>query len=359
MVIDISKQIFVAYKTYYSKMVEEVVEVQEEVMKQSSSSAFGKGDDKKKDKRGKKKKKGKKSIKIDNEDENEDEYVQLEASTFDPDMMEIEEDNRKGKKKNKKFVMENMPQGEYRRKSQTSVSYVTVKKKIQKVVQVPQLQAYFGIIDGDSFNPENCYIYFIKKFNRPIPEFGSQEEADEKMPSFFIIGNMTGNIFENMEQILRLIFVPLLESRISKLITGNKEEDEMKEKNLELNSVILDHKYSYYFFKKHVESFHMPKELPLKSDSVYAEQLKNLICPDSDKMWQNLLDELMNLISTLKWAQAELRAEKQFFIPNSFNEIDWDNFNLNEEIELNAKEAIEIWFNKIDSNFVEVSNEVR
>lgn len=30
MVIDISKQIFVAYKTYYSKMVEEVVEVQEE-----------------------------------------------------------------------------------------------------------------------------------------------------------------------------------------------------------------------------------------------------------------------------------------------------------------------------------------
>lgn len=65
------------------------------------------------------------------------------------------------------------------------------------------------------------------------------------------------------------------------------------------------------------------------------------------------------LIINISRAQAELRAEKQFFIPNSFNEIDWDNFNLNEEIELNAKEAIEIWFNKIDSNFVEVSNEVR
>lgn len=78
-------------------------------------------------------------------------------------------------------------------------------KKIQKVIQLPQLQGYFGVIDSDALDPNINYVYFIKKFNRPVPNFSNMGEAVAKMPSFLVVGLMTGDVLENVERLLNLV----------------------------------------------------------------------------------------------------------------------------------------------------------
>ncbi len=74
-------------------------------------------------------------------------------------------------------------------------------------MQVPQLQGYFGIIEGDTMDPKNSYVYFIKKFNRAIPQFLSMQETDAKIGEYVLVGSLTGEIFENLHRILNSVSI--------------------------------------------------------------------------------------------------------------------------------------------------------
>lgn len=75
------------------------------------------------------------------------------------------------------------------------------------MIQVPQFQGYFGIIDSDKLEQSNYYVYFIKKANCSVPNFSNMDETNLKMPTYFTIGSLTGNIFENLEKILDLVIL--------------------------------------------------------------------------------------------------------------------------------------------------------
>ncbi|KAK7595572.1 hypothetical protein V9T40_013397 [Parthenolecanium corni] len=357
-VINLWNQVFVVYKTYYSKMVEEEIEVQEEVTKQRSSSLFGQ-DDKKKDKKGKKKKKGKKTMKIDeDEDEDLDELANFED--FDVD----DEDDRRGRKSKKgksggrgspSTMMENVSQDEYRKKSQAMISYVTVKKKIQKVVQLPQLQGYFGVIDPEALDPNLSYIYFIKKFNRPIANFSSMDEAMTKMPSILVVGSMTGDVLENVERLLNRVSTPIFWARKSVRRIDTRVEDIRRIENdedVKYDDVVLDRKPSYYFIRKLKTTDESSKHMLLDAGSSVSHHLQHYFCPIEEKTWQELLDELLDLIEVIQWARKELQSETQFVIPDSLKEFDWEIGEIKQDIIVTAEETIEIWISKIDSDIL-------
>ena len=72
---------------------------------------------------------------------------------------------------------------------------------------MPQLQGYFGLMDPEVLDQNVTYIYFIKKFNRPVPKFSNMDETTVKMPSYFAVGSMTGDVLENVERLLTLVSI--------------------------------------------------------------------------------------------------------------------------------------------------------
>ncbi|XP_065206673.1 uncharacterized protein LOC135836030 isoform X2 [Planococcus citri] len=358
--VNINTQVFIVYKTYYSKIVNEEIEVQEEVTKQRTAS-FLSQDDKRKDKRGKKKKKSKKSKDIKEEEDDEvEEYIKPDDETsYNVDGVkfdDIDEDDKQKKKKSKKTgksggrispytMVENLPLEEQSVKPKGALAYITVKRKVEKVIQVPQFQGHFGIFNGDKFESTNYYVYFVKKMNCKIPLFSSMEEANEEMPTYITFGSITGNIFQNLEKIINLVFIPLFHHHCS-----SSNEDV---KSVEYDEIGLQKRPSYFYLQKHVDNFNIMKdELSITpSDSVLYNQLQNFMKPEPEQEWKESYNQLVKLLDVVKWAQTQLYAGKLFEIPEIFYEFDWDTLDVTEEIIKNAKITLQNCIDEIESQY--------
>ncbi len=71
---------------------------------------------------------------------------------------------------------------------------------------------------------------------------------------------------------------------------------------MELEGVSLEKRSSYFFTKKHIEEFEIPRdEFQLSKKSPLAQQLQQFIHTDDQRRWRELLEKLTDLIGVIQW----------------------------------------------------------
>lgn len=73
------------------------------------------------------------------------------------------------------------------------------------------------------------------------------------------------------------------------------------DEDVKYDDVVLDRKPSYYFIRKLKTTDESSKHMLLDAGSSVSHHLQHYFCPIEEKTWQELLDELLDLIEVIQW----------------------------------------------------------
>ncbi|XP_063229306.1 dynein axonemal heavy chain 10 [Bacillus rossius redtenbacheri] len=91
---------------------------------------------------------------------------------------------------------------------ETEVSYV--KKVVEKVIQAPMLNGFFGAMEESKVDPSQRYVYVLRSSGLRVPYQESWEKAVEELPQHFIFGSCRGHLLSFVRNFLRQVSVPLV-----------------------------------------------------------------------------------------------------------------------------------------------------
>lgn len=96
--------------------------------------------------------------------------------------------------------------------------------------------------------------------------------------------------------------MPLFRNRTAERGTENIRRNENEEEEVKFDGVVLDRKPSYYFIRKLQAMDESSRQhMLLDAGSSVSQHVRHFLGPNEEKTWQELLDQLLDLIDVIRW----------------------------------------------------------
>ncbi|XP_055618804.1 dynein axonemal heavy chain 10 isoform X2 [Toxorhynchites rutilus septentrionalis] len=79
---------------------------------------------------------------------------------------------------------------------------VEVTKIVSTSIKTPIVHVCFGFLPEDKHDPALRYVYVARRYDTPIETFSAYDDCCAEMPSYIVVGCMTGTVIHNAKQLL-------------------------------------------------------------------------------------------------------------------------------------------------------------
>ncbi|KAF7265371.1 hypothetical protein GWI33_021219 [Rhynchophorus ferrugineus] len=225
------------------------------------------------------------------------------AEVTDVDVSDVEDDTKttkkkKGKKekgKNKKGkkveVIEDAPTPVVQEDEEETIY---VPKIIQELVVDYTINGGFNFVSEDVSKLSARFVYLFRKTEVGIPNFDNMEDANMEMPSYFIVGVISGNLIQNLTHLTKQLMIPLTQHSFTEPKKKSSDAD-MKRSTSDLSKN-----------KKNLSRFSL-------SGQCSSGDLSSMVEVDDTKsrmlIKEELMMELMGFGSTVQWVCEHIEDE--------------------------------------------------